>query len=138
MNKLKHIVKEDFENKLGRSLQFDCDKLIDNKPNKRKSKKIFKVVTLSLVACVLFTFVILPASILAIMMVKIDENGKLLNKNYTINEVKLVESSSFKKLNEVVYPSISEENNLDVDEKYIEAVKEFSSTSKLFSSEIDG
>ena len=127
MKKLKYIVKEDFENKLDRKLSFDNSLLDFEQPENKKIriKKIVKVISLSLVTCLVLV-VAVPLIVFVAAFTDIDEHGKLLNKNYTINEVKMIESSSFKKLNEVVYPSIAADKGLTLDDDYINAVKEFS------------
>ena len=127
MKKLKYIVKEDFENKLDRKLSFDNSKINFEQPQNKKLrfKKMIKVVSLSLVTCLVLV-VAVPLIVFVAAFTDIDEHGKLINKNYTINEVKMIESSSFKKLNEVVYPSIAADKGLTLDDSYIHAVKDFS------------
>ena len=123
---LKDLVDND-ENKLDRKLSFDTSK-IDFKEEQSKTRKVrkaIKVVCITLVTCVALV-VVVPIVGLLVLFTDVNEHGKIIDKNYSINEVKMIESSSFKKLNEVVYPRIAADKALKLDENYIEAVKEFS------------
>ena len=127
MKKLKYIVKEDFENKLDRKLSFDTSKIDFKEEHSkiRKVRKAIKVVCITLVTCVALV-VVVPIVGFLVLFTNVNEHGKIIDKNYSINEVKMIESSSFKKLNEVVYPSIAADKGLTLDDGYINAVKEFS------------
>lgn len=123
MKKLKDIVKNDFENKLDKKPSFDVSKLEDNREFKRSKWPL--IVSLAAV----LTPVILIAVPLVSSMFDIESSFSNNKKNYSLNELKLIESSSFKKLNEVDYPS-SQRKNLKISQEYIEAMNNF--TNKIY------
>ena len=127
MNKLKKLVKKDFEDKLNSKPSFDVNTLpIDDnyKFNKqRKIKMVKKVVSFSLLSLV-SVFVVSFASLVMGLTIDIDENGKLHERIYSKNEIELIESGSYKKLNDITYPN-GERNFYTISETYKEALVNF-------------
>lgn len=116
MNNLKNEIKNDLENKLDVDLNFDTSKL---QPNK-KSHKL--AITLTCLA-ILTPLVILSIPFLS--MIDFKPKSSLIKRNFTINEKQVMESTSFKKLNEINYPSL-ETKNLSISDEFKEAINNFS------------
>ncbi len=118
MNNIEEQFKKDFEESKKVELSFDTTQL---EPNYRPIKQPFKpwkVITLSVVSTFAALFVIIAVTVGA-NLIKTDESVKLSKKSYAMNEIRIAESNSFKKLNNVTYPNgdmpirnaISEEEN---------------------------
>lgn len=122
--KLKDVIKKDFENKLDVNFSFDTTQLDDN-PKKFDFNKFFKWLTLSIV-CVLIA---IPLISFIYAGLQINESVKMINRNYSKNELRLVEESSFKPLNNVDRNNSNE--IFPVSEEYKYCINEFSN--KIYS-----
>lgn len=116
MNNLKNEIKNDLENKMNVDLTFDTSSL---KPNKKNNKGF--VIGISL-------FILVPLVICSIpflSMMNFSSNESITRKKFTVNEKQVMENSSFKKLNEIVYPSL-ENKNILVSDDFKTAINDFS------------
>ncbi len=122
MKNLKKQVKADFVDKTGQQLSFDTSALSPSPTiKKRQARKVLLVTS-----CLASLLVVLALPIL-IGMFDVDDSFKMTKRTFTKNELHLIESSSFKALNEVEYPSLEREE-LALDPEYVEAVKQFTTT----------
>ncbi len=120
MKRLKNLVKTDFENKLDKKLSFDLNKLEDN-PKKRSFK------WLAVVACLAPCFIFLVYFASQVLETKDSFSQK--NKKYSLNEIKLIEQSTFRKINPDNFPSSSLSNHKN-SEEYVNAIQNF--TNKIY------
>ena len=121
MSKLKKIVKEDFISKTNCKFEIDSSSLEINENVKVKKK--FKTLGKALIiasCAVLLAFFVFPI----ISMFRTVNSVNIIKKDYSINELKKIESSSFKKLNEVTFPS-ADIKNLELDESFKESIIDF-------------
>lgn len=125
MFNLKRKVKKDFENKTDVNFSFDVSKLpeLDNHKKSRASRYI---VAISLACVVVLCVILIPVFAGGVQIL---DSFQAYKSNYSLNEMKLIESSSFKKLNEVTYPS-SEYQKYSISANYRDAVLDF--TSKIY------
>ena len=123
MRKLKDIVKEDFTNKLDTNLSFDTSSL---KVSEKKvdKKKIIKRVSIAVACCVIISIIAVPTGLFLDMLIEEKSSFRVVQKNYSIHQLKEMESSSFKKLNDITYPSSKIKEN-EVNEEYVNSVNNF-------------
>lgn len=123
MKKLKDIVKQDFTNKLDANLSFDTSSL---KVSERKvdKKKIIKRVSIAVACCVIISIIAVPTAFFLDLAITTKNSFKTVQKSYTKNELLVMEENSYKKLNNITYPStnIKEEK---VEEQYVNSVNNF-------------
>ena len=131
MRKLKKMISEDLKKKTEVDFTFDNSKIkIEGKyiPHKIKVHKLIKVIPLtilSIICCIGLCIITLP--ILASISVK--NNFQLGKKRFSINELRLMESSTLQKIGEVSYPDGTRQK-YDIDESYRQSFNEFSN--KIF------
>ena len=104
MDKLKEQFKADFEKSDKPELSFDLRQL---EPNTKKTKhhvRPYKAIIITF-ASIMGVLLALPAAAFIAMSLRIDESVKFNNKNYSMNQLKIAESNTFKKLNDVTYPN---------------------------------
>ncbi|MBQ2493633.1 MAG: hypothetical protein II520_00165, partial [Bacilli bacterium] len=103
MSDFKKHFRKDFEEANKTQLHFDVTQL---EPNEKKDRHKVKPLRLGLVitASVVFAVVAIPAAMVAISFMEVRESVKTYNRRYTLNEIRIAESNSFRKLNEVSYP----------------------------------
>ena len=116
MNNFKNEIKKDLENKLDIDLQFDTSKL---QPNKKSHKLVITLTCLAILTPLVI--IIIPF----LSMIDFKPKNSLIKRNFTINEKQVMENSSFKKLNEINYPSL-ETKNLSISDEFKEAINNFS------------
>ena len=123
MRKLKDIVKEDFTNKLDTNLSFDTSslKVSEKKVDKRK---IIKRVSIAVACCVIISIIAVPTGLFLDMLIEEKNSFKTVQRNYTIHQLKEIESTSFKKLNDITYPDSKIKDN-EVNEEYVNSVNNF-------------
>lgn len=127
MSKLKKLVKQDFENKLNNKPSFDVNSLpiVESREfNSKRRVKLIKKVTLITSLSLVSFMVIGYAALVFGFRINIDENGRFHERQFSKNEIAAIESASFKKLNDVTYPTYQHEQLL-VEDKYIESVNNF-------------
>ncbi len=103
MDDFKEQFKKDFEESSNTNLSFDTTQL---EPNSRKSKHKIKPYKLALIvtAAVMVSIIAVPASVILFSSLRIKESVKTSNRRYSMNEIRIAESNTFKKLNTVAYP----------------------------------
>ena len=100
MDKLKEQFKADFEKTDKPELSFDLRQL---EPNTKKTKhhvRPYKAIIITF-ASIMGVLLALPAAAFIAMSLRIDESVKFNNKNYSMNQLKIAQSNTFKKLNDV-------------------------------------
>ena len=104
MDELKEQFKKDFEDSNNVNLSFDITQL---EPNSKKTKHKIKPYKLGLIitASVIVAIVAVPASVILISSLEVKESVKTNNRRYSLNEIRIAESNTFKKLNTVSYPN---------------------------------
>ena len=118
MDKLKEQFKADFEKSDKPELSFDLRQLEPNTKRTRHHVRPYKAIIITF-ASIVGVLLALPAAAFIAMSLKIDESVKFNNKNYSMNQLQIAQSNTFKKLNDVTYPSGKTpiENNPRFDEQ---------------------
>lgn len=125
MNELKKQFKQDFEQSSNVNFSFDTTQL---EPNSGKFKHKIKPYKLALIVttAVMVSIIAVPASVIFFSSLKIKESVKTSNRRYSLNEIRIAESNTFKKLNDVSYPDGSEPLVSKISEVEKEAYNNFS------------
>lgn len=125
MDELKKQFKQDFEESNNVNLSFDTTQL---EPNSRKSKHKIKPYKLGLIvtAVVIVGVIAVPASAILFSSLEIKESVKAYNRHYSLNEIRIAESNTFKKLNTVSYPDGSAPSPIRTTEEESKAYNNFS------------
>ena len=125
MKKLKNKILLDFKDKFEHDTSFDTSKLESNDKNrffklnfKRIARKTFKFALIGSLCAIVLTPVI------SFLSASVKDSFSSNRRVYSINELKAIENASFKRLNNVVYPS-TEAKLKKVDEEYKNAVIDF-------------
>jgi serine protease inhibitor len=127
MGKLKKQFKQDFDNSSNNiNLSFDTNLLETNNKRTRHNINPYKLLT-ALTCSVIFVLIGVPIGILFISSIQIDESVKTYNRNYSLNEIKIAESNTFKKLNSISYPDGDKPLSSSISEKEKNAYNNFSS-----------
>ena len=119
MDEFKEQFKKDFEESSNTNLSFDTTQLEPNNiADKHKARSYRKLVIVSVVVVAVVSLTVGGAFALGIF--RTEESVKSYNRRYSLNEIRIAESNTFKKLNTVSYPNgerpialsiISEEEN---------------------------
>ncbi len=111
MNKLKKKLKQDLTSKLEVDLSFDVTKL----PIESKKMKRFPLrkVILATIGCVLLCFFSIPF----ISSIQSKTSVKEVKRKFALNDLKMMESETFQKLNTIIYPNHYEPQKVDEDFK---------------------
>ena len=125
MDDFKEQFKKDFEESSNTNLSFDTTQL---EPNSRKSKHKIKPYKLGLIvtAAVILGIIAVPASLILFSSLKIEESVKTSNRRYSLNEIRIAESNTFKKLNTVSYPDGGAPSPIKTTEEESKAYNNFS------------
>lgn len=125
MDELKKQFKQDFEQSSNVNLSFDTTQL---EPNSRKSKHKIKPYKLALIvtAAVIVSIIAIPASVIFFSSLQIKDSVKTFNRSYSLNKIRIAESNTFKKLNDVAYPDGSGPFVSEINEVEKEAYNNFS------------
>ena len=125
MNELKKQFKQDFEDSSNKNLSFDMTQL---EPNSRKSKHKIKPYKLALIVttAVIVSIIAFPFSVMFFSSLRIKDSVKTSNRSYSLNEIRIAESNTFKKLNDVIYPNGSGPLASKISEVEKEAYNNFS------------
>ena len=127
MKQFEKQFKEDFEKSKKIDLSFDVRQLEPNMPSgKRKLRGYEKAIII--VASLQAVFIVAPIAFYILKSLRIEDSVKEYKRAYTVNEIKIAESNTFKKLNDVHYPDGQnpEKNEILEDEK--ESYNNFSNT----------
>lgn len=125
MAKITEKFKKDFEEnseKVTPNLTFDTNKLEDNTPLIKPKKSVAKKVTIivcSSLAALLTLVIVVPVATFYFSSLRESSSVKTYQKRYSINEIKIAENNSFKKLNNIAYPdqTIPTESEINEEEK---------------------
>lgn len=116
---LKNKIKQDLESKLDINLSFDMSKLEPSTKRKYNSRRIIKYTSLALASSLLVAFMV---PIISFMNVRTTYNE--VRRRYSLNEIEILENTSFKKINEIKYPS-NQREIYGVSEEYKTSVNNF-------------
>lgn len=117
--KLRNKIKQDLESKLDINLSFDMSKLEVNEKRVINPRRIIKYTSLALASSLLIAFMVPIISLL-----DVDTTYNEVKRRYSLNEVEILNNTSFKKMNEVKYPS-SKREIYGVSEEYKDALNNF-------------
>lgn len=125
MDELKKQFKQDFEQSSNVNLSFDTTQL---EPNSRKSKHKIKPYKLALIVitAVLVSIIAVPVSVIFFSSLQTKDSVKTFNRSYSLNKIRIAESNTFKKLNDVAYPDGSGPFVSNISEVEKEAYNNFS------------
>ena len=125
MNELKKQFKQDFEQSSNVDLSFDTAQL---EPNSRKFKHKIKPYKLVLIVttAVMVSIIAVPASVIFFSSLKFEYSVKSYNRSYSINKIRIAETNTFKKLNDITYPDGSAPLVSKISEVEKEAYNNFS------------
>lgn len=125
MNELKKQFKQDFEQSSNVDLSFDTAQL---EPNSRKFKHKIKPYKLVLIVttAVMVSIIAVPASVIFFSSLKFEYSVKSYNRSYSINKIRIAETNTFKKINDVTYPDGSAPLVSKISEVEKEAYNNFS------------
>lgn len=124
---IKKQFKEDFENANKVDLDFDLDQLEDNTRMtlfKNKSTRGWMLRGCSILAVCL----LLVGFCFQVGLLKIKVSAKFYKNKYSVSEIYIAESNSFKKLNNVSYPSDEYPTKSEISEEEVAAYNNFSSS----------
>lgn len=120
MSKLKKLIKEDLVSKMDVELKIDSSILEPNTTKTFNKRKVYRYATLALV-----TSLVLLVAIPIISSLEVHDTYREVKRRYTVNEISLVEDSSFKSLNNITYPD-AYLKELEISEEYKDAIHNFS------------
>ena len=125
MDELKKQFKKDFEESSNTNLSFDTTQL---EPNSGKSKHKIKPYKLALIVttAVIVSIIAFPFSVMFFASLRIKDSVNTFNRSYSLNEIRIAESNTFKKLNDVIYPDGKEPLVSKISEVEKEAYNNFS------------
>ncbi|MBE6134255.1 MAG: serpin family protein [Erysipelotrichaceae bacterium] len=125
MDELKEQFKRDFEASSNVELNFDVTQLEAN--TKKAKHKIHPAkMRLAITFSIIFIIIAVPAGALFISSLRTKESVKSYNRRYSLNEIRIAESNTFKKLNTVSYPDGSGPLVFKISEEEKEAYNNFS------------
>lgn len=108
---MKHIKQRfiaDFEQSCPDTLSFDVTQLPKNvkKPRFHMRKKVKRAIIGTIIGVSVASVLVLVAIPLSTML-QVTSSVKVDRRNYSINEIKIAESNTFKKLNDISYPNLA-------------------------------
>lgn len=107
MKEIKEQFKKDFEESNNVDLSFDTNQLENNTKKNRHYVKPYKK-ALIITSSILVAVIVIAFIPFATVLFRVEESVRSYNRKYTLNEMALAESNTFKKINEVSYPSGTE------------------------------
>lgn len=135
MNSVERQFKKDFDNSKKVKLTFNVAQLRCNpkpiKPVKQRREQVdrpqrrFNFAPL-IVVSVVTTVIAIPVLIGIIASLEIHDSFKAYNKRYSVNEIRIAESNTFKKLNSVSYPNGDKPTKSEITELEIRTYNNFS------------
>ena len=127
MNKTEKQFKKDFESKIEKAdinLIFDTTQLDKNTPKPKRS--VWKPIVIT-ASCVVGTAIMVALiAPIASLFIHFDDSVHTYRRRYSINEIKIAESNTFKKLNNVTYPKLETPQKSVLSEEEVEAYNNFS------------
>jgi len=107
MDNLKEQFKKDFGESCNMNLSFDTAQLESNNRHSKHKVRPYKL-GLIIASAVAAAIVIVPACAIFISALRIKDSVKAYKRSYSVNEIRIAESNTFKKLNSISYPNGSE------------------------------
>lgn len=127
MSKLKNKVKQDFINKTGVQFSFDTTKLETNSPSHKKRFNrnwLYLIIPSATVA----SLVLVVSAVVLSTMLTSKESVRITRKQYSKAEIAIIESNTFKRLNEVTYPPLTGSRYEMMNEREVEHFNTFTNT----------
>ena len=126
MDELKEQFKNDFEESSNVDLSFDVTQL---EPNNNKTKHKIRPLKLGLVltaSLATLALVIVPCSVIFFASLRTSTSVKEYKRQYSLNEIKIAETNTFKKINDISYPNQNKPTRSDILEEESNAYNNFS------------
>ncbi len=127
MSKLKNKVKQDFINKTGVQFSFDTTKLESNAPPHKKRFNrnwLYLIIPSATVA----SLVLVVSAVVLSTMLTSKESVRITRKQYSKAEIAVIESNTFKRLNEFAYPPLDGSRYEMMNEREVEHFNTFTNT----------
>lgn len=125
MDEFKEQFKKDFEESSNTNLSFDTTQLEPNNvSDKHKARPRMKLIVASVAVVAVVSLIVVGAFALGIFRTK--ESVKTSNRRYSLNEIRIAESNTFKKLNTVSYPDGNAPSPIRTTEEENKAYNNFS------------
>lgn len=125
MDEFKEQFKKDFEESSNTNLSFDTTQLEPNNvSDKHKARPRMKLIVASVAVVAVASLTVGGAFALGIFRTK--ESVKASNRRYSLNEIRIAESNTFKKLNTVSYPDGNAPSPIRTTEEENKAYNNFS------------
>jgi len=127
VSKFKKKVKQDLINKTGVSFSFDTSKLESNAP---LTKKRFNRNWLYLIipSATVASLVLVVSAVVLSTMLTSKESVRITRKQYSKDEITVIESNTFRRLNEFEYPSLTGSRYEAMNENEVERFNTFTNT----------
>ena len=125
MDEFKEQFKKDFEESSNTNLSFDTTQLEPNNvSDKHKARLRMKLIVASVAVVAVASLTVGGAFALGIF--RTEESVKTSNRRYSLNEIRIAESNTFKKLNTVSYPDGNAPSPIRTTEEENKAYNNFS------------
>lgn len=125
MDEFKEQFKKDFEESSNTNLSFDTTQLEPNNvSDKHKARPLMKLIVASVAVVAVALLTVGGAFALGIF--RTEESVKTSNRRYSLNEIRIAESNTFKKLNTVSYPDGNAPSPIRTTEEENKAYNNFS------------
>ena len=125
MDEFKEQFKKDFEESSNTNLSFDTTQLEPNNvSDKHKARPRMKLIVASVAVVAVASLIVGGAFALGIF--RTEESVKTSNRRYSLNEIRIAESNTFKKLNTVSYPDGNAPSPIRTTEEENKAYNNFS------------
>lgn len=125
MDEFKEQFKKDFEESSNTNLSFDTTQLEPNNvSDKHKARPLMKLIVASVAVVAVASLIVGGAFALGIF--RTEESVKTSNRRYSLNEIRIAESNTFKKLNTVSYPDGNAPSPIRTTEEENKAYNNFS------------
>ena len=125
MDEFKEQFKKDFEESSNTNLSFDTTQLEPNNvSDKHKARLRMKLIVASVAVVAVASLIVGGAFALGIF--RTEESVKASNRRYSLNEIRIAESNTFKKLNTVSYPDGNAPSPIRTTEEENKAYNNFS------------
>ena len=125
MDEFKEQFKKDFEESSNTNLSFDTTQLEPNNvSDKHKARPLMKLIVAFVAVVVVASLTVGGAFALGIF--RTEESVKTSNRRYSLNEIRIAESNTFKRLNTVSYPDGNAPSPIRTTEEENKAYNNFS------------
>ncbi|HZJ89446.1 MAG TPA: serpin family protein [Bacilli bacterium] len=127
MAKFRKKVKEDFIKKTGVEFSFDTAELESNEPQVKKRFNrnwLFLIVPSAIVV----SLVLVVSAVVLSTLLTMKDSVRITRKQYSQAEIAVIEANTFKRLNDVEYPSLSNPTRELMDKNEVEHFSKFANT----------